>query len=464
MNWFVQEDFDFEWNPIARAIALYYWTPNFNGVNSYGELISAWQPTGADWEIEVVVYFKDPLSALVQSVIDNRNTGVVRSGMIEKTGGSAQWQYYDNEIVTLSPFSGSFASFTITSADVGSDFGPGAVTTILARKGFESGTYLDGQIHSIKLTDLNDSSNSIEIDTVIRAAEMPSDTYLYNSLDTTDYPELVVNCDFSSPDLTGWSGGNATGVVVDGELHVTTLSTAHNYKYTLTTTPLTIYKFIFYAKLGTMSRANYSVYDNTNIENIISPTTYNAVQGEFTKVTIVFVAPLGCTSASVYVVRDSGVTGTAFFDNVSVKQTNIIGQLFNLGTDQPYVPQLKGGEIDRSQVDGKFEMYLGSYSVGDFDNGVDTTGAQLSVPGTQVGSTEFTGFEDYIIVLKTGAVLKLTTIPDANTANYSVLLGTDAQIQAGAEYPNVFRVLEPDADVNSEYYHYDNGGSYPWIP
>ena len=53
---------------------------------------------------------------------------------------------------------------------------------------------------------------------------------------------------------------------------------------------------------------------------------------------------------------------------------------------------------------------------------------------------------------------------DINTLDYITLLGTDAMIQAGFEYPNVFRVLEPDADINSEYYYYNNGGSYPWTP
>ena len=41
---------------------------------------------------------------------------------------------------------------------------------------------------------------------------------------------------------------------------------------------------------------------------------------------------------------------------------------------------------------------------------------------------------------------------------------SDETVQAGHQYPNVVRVLKPDGgtDANSEWWYYDNGGTYPW--
>lgn len=137
---------------------------------------------------------------------------------------------------------------------------------------------------------------------------------------------------------------------------------------------------------------------------------------------------------------------------------------------QPYVPQLKGGEIDRSYVAGKSEQYNG---------GRNNLGFTLGVSASAMGMSAFKGDSDFsgswggdagvttpklndIFVSKAGSVVKVSLVRNASNIDYTILLGTDEQIQTGFEYPNVFRVLEPDVDVNSEYYHYDNGGAYPW--
>ena len=76
-------------------------------------------------------------------------------------------------------------------------------------------------------------------------------------------------------------------------------------------TPSTAYTFSFYAKRGTASDAKYSVYDNTNGGDIISTTSYYSQinSDTFTRITVSFIAPAGCTSLAVYVIRDSSAVG-----------------------------------------------------------------------------------------------------------------------------------------------------------
>ena len=66
-----------------------------------------------------------------------------------------------------------------------------------------------------------------------------------------------------------------------------------------------------------------------------------------------------------------------------------------------------------------------------------------------------------ILVAKNGATVKIVTKFNSAVVRYSELQGDDALIQAGFEYPNVFRVIKP-TDTTGEYAYYNGGGSYPW--
>ena len=74
----------------------------------------------------------------------------------------------------------------------------------------------------------------------------------------------------------------------------------------------TNYTFSFYAKKGTASDVKYSVYDNTNGSDIIPSTSYYSQLNSdtFTRVTVSFATPIGCTSIGAYVLRDSAAAGT----------------------------------------------------------------------------------------------------------------------------------------------------------
>ena len=80
---------------------------------------------------------------------------------------------------------------------------------------------------------------------------------------------------------------------------------------TINVTSSTAYTFSFYAKRGTASDAKYSVYDYTNGGDIIPPTSYYSQinSDTFTRITVSFTAPVGCTSLAVYVLRDNSAVG-----------------------------------------------------------------------------------------------------------------------------------------------------------
>ena len=89
-------------------------------------------------------------------------------------------------------------------------------------------------------------------------------------------------------------------------------------------TPSTAYTFSFYAKRGTASDAKYSVYDSTNGGDIISPTSYYSQinSDTFTRITVSFIAPIGCTSLAVYIIRDSLAVGNTIVWGAQVEQNS----------------------------------------------------------------------------------------------------------------------------------------------
>ena len=102
-----------------------------------------------------------------------------------------------------------------------------------------------------------------------------------------------------------------------------TISTAggHNLYQVLTVVPSTQYTFSFYAKRGTATALSYSVYNSTAGANIIAPTNYyNQISAtDWTRFTVTFTTPAGCTSITVYPLRDGASTGTCFLWGAQVE-------------------------------------------------------------------------------------------------------------------------------------------------
>jgi hypothetical protein len=95
---------------------------------------------------------------------------------------------------------------------------------------------------------------------------------------------------------------------------VTTTSTLHALFAVATVTASTAYTFSFYVKRGTMTDLAYRVFNVTAGTNIVAPTSYysQTTASGWSRITLTFTTPVGCTSARVDLVANSGVTGTVY--------------------------------------------------------------------------------------------------------------------------------------------------------
>jgi len=124
-----------------------------------------------------------------------------------------------------------------------------------------------------------------------------------------------------SEDFSQWSQVNYTvqsnvGVSPSGNNDASSLTNPSGgggvIKQNTTVTASTNYTFSFYAKIGTASDVKYSVYDNTNGGDIIASTSYYSQlnSSTFTRVTVSFTTPVGCTDIGAYILRDNVAAGT----------------------------------------------------------------------------------------------------------------------------------------------------------
>lgn len=143
-------------------------------------------------------------------------------------------------------------------------------------------------------------------------------SYIPNCLAVTN---LLQQSDYIN--TTPWSGAPAgsttrfdtSNIAPDGTHTASTCittTTANAVRQSVAVTANTTYTFSFYVKLGTAPSGKYSVYNDTGAADIVSVTSYptrvNSIS--WTRVAVTFTTPVGCTSVSVYPVRDTGVTGS----------------------------------------------------------------------------------------------------------------------------------------------------------
>jgi hypothetical protein len=113
--------------------------------------------------------------------------------------------------------------------------------------------------------------------------------------------------------------GSFTASLVNVTLALSTL------RQQITVTASTTYNFSFYAKRGTAIDAKYSVYNITASSEIIVQTSYyNQINSDnWTRVSVTFTTPVGCTSVGVYPMRDSQQLGTTFIWGCQLELGNI---------------------------------------------------------------------------------------------------------------------------------------------
>jgi len=134
-----------------------------------------------------------------------------------------------------------------------------------------------------------------------------------------------------SSDFSQWSNANYTvqsnvGVSPSGNNDASSLTNPSGgggfIKQNTNVAASTNYTFSFYAKKGTASDVKYSIFDNTNGVNIIASTSYYSQlnSSTFTRVTVSFTTPIGCTNIGAYILRDNIATGTVIVWGAQLEQ------------------------------------------------------------------------------------------------------------------------------------------------
>jgi len=96
------------------------------------------------------------------------------------------------------------------------------------------------------------------------------------------------------------------------------------YSANVTVLANTTYRLKFDCKRGTMTDMKATLRDMTNSVNFVDGTSYySQTSATVQRVTIEFTTPATCTSIRVYLLRDSGPTGTVFLGRVQLENTNL---------------------------------------------------------------------------------------------------------------------------------------------
>lgn len=124
----------------------------------------------------------------------------------------------------------------------------------------------------------------------------------------------------SSPEQIGAAPWQILGAITatlnyatapDGSLHATravSSGAGHALRQAVVLTPGTTYTLSFYARNNGGTAASYSVFDSDHFANIVGPTSYaSQLNGStYTRVSVTFTVPAGCSNVFVYPLRDSG--------------------------------------------------------------------------------------------------------------------------------------------------------------
>ena len=88
----------------------------------------------------------------------------------------------------------------------------------------------------------------------------------------------------------------------------------------ITVVPGITYYVSFDCTRGTMINLKWSVYDQINDNNIVSPTSYySQTSTTVHRVSLQFTAPAGCTLAHLFPIYDSGSVGTVYIGRMQVQ-------------------------------------------------------------------------------------------------------------------------------------------------
>ena len=135
--------------------------------------------------------------------------------------------------------------------------------------------------------------------------------------------------------FTAWIRGNTSLTSNNttsplGDQTGSTLTTTNNgstFYISSTVVASTSYTFSFYVKRGNMSGLKYRIYDNSNTNNIVAPTSYysETSASAWVRVSKTFTTPSGCTSIRTYIISDSASTGTVRIWGSQLEESSTLG-------------------------------------------------------------------------------------------------------------------------------------------
>ena len=101
-----------------------------------------------------------------------------------------------------------------------------------------------------------------------------------------------------------------------------TVANAHYLFDSISVSALTNYTFTFYVKKGTATDVSYSILNAVNFTNIVNTTSYfNQISDtDWTRISVEFTTPSGCTSIRVYPLRDGSSIGTVYIYGASLEE------------------------------------------------------------------------------------------------------------------------------------------------
>jgi hypothetical protein len=170
------------------------------------------------------------------------------------------------------------------------------------------------------------------------------------------------------------------GTLTGNTVEITINPNANRLNEGAVVSPNTTYTFSFYCKRGTATNLKYSIYNRTNLSDIVVPTSYYSQTNSSTwsRISFTFTTPANCTSIGIYPLRDAGSLGTCFLWGAQLELgSTATTYIPMLGSQQAYIAsQFKYNLKDPRDLDAAFRLvFNGGWthsSNGALGNGVNT--------------------------------------------------------------------------------------------
>ena len=299
--------------PIARAIArainggrAFTWTLGYNGSDVFGQLTNAFSPTGANSTLEHVIFHED---GTAQQFLGPDTSAFDLS---VSAIGVLTFNLITNVEINGSPATSGVTVVTTGYHTVTGDFDATAdVKYIGALAG--SSLFFKKQVHTTVFNDADTTSNSIRIDNRIQSAIQPTDFNIYNTLKPALGSELVTGGDFNNPSDWFVEGGGGSSWVIANSLATRISSLDFGLRQDLVRT------------VGLMYSLTLDIVEYTS--GLLSVQLGGGAVSNFPASVGTHTLLLQWDGASAAMKLSNSFIGS--IDNVSVKETNIIGTYQN---------------------------------------------------------------------------------------------------------------------------------------